>query len=176
VVAGEAGAGKTSLLRALLGLAPSAGRARVLGAPPGAPAALRRVGYGPQGREFAGAGRARELVRLLARVRGLAAPDAAAEDALERAGLDAGARRAAVAAGPEQARRVSLACGVLGDPDLLLLDDPWELPETLAEVARARARGAAVVVTARDPAPFAAALGRTLTLVDGVPAPAPSPA
>jgi hypothetical protein len=55
----------------------------------------------------------------------------------------------------------------MGDPDLLVLDDPWEFPETIAEIARARGRGAAVIATTREPARLAEALGRTMTLVDG---------
>ena len=50
-----------------------------------------------------------------------------------------------------------------------MLDDPWVLAETLAEIRAARARGAAVVVAARRPAGLAPALGRRVALVDGVP-------
>lgn len=171
LVSGAEGAGKTSLLRALLGLAPATGRIAVLGAAPGEPQALRRVGYGPQGRTFAGAVSARALVRALARVRDAGDPAAEAEAALGRAGVPDDARAwAGAERAPEEARRLSLACATCADPDLVLLDDPWELPEALAEIERARARGAVVLATTREPAGLAEALGRTLTLVDGAPA------
>ena len=168
LVAGAESSGKTSLLRGLLGLAPAGGDVRVLGAPPGDAAALRRVGYGPEGREFAGSLTAGELLGVIARLRG--AGREAVEHALGRAGLAGAARRRGTALGLEEARRLSLAAAVLGDPDLLVLDDPWEFPETAAEIARARARGAAVIATTREPASLAETLGRTLTLVDGKPA------
>jgi ABC-type multidrug transport system ATPase subunit len=165
LVAGAEASGKTSLLRGLLGLTPAGGSVRVLGAAPGDPAALRRVGYGPQGRDFPGLLTAGELLGALARLRG--APAGAVADALGRAGLPDGRRLRGAALGPEGARRLSLAAAVLGDPDLLVLDDPWEFPETLDAIAAARARGAAVIATTREPASLADALGRTLTLVDG---------
>ncbi len=170
LVAGAEASGKTSLLRGLLGLAPAGGDVRVLGAAPGDPAALRRVGYGPEGRDFAGSLTAGELLGALARLRGAARPADAVADALGRAGLAGAARRRGAAMGPEEARRLSLAAAILGDPELMVLDDPWEFPETIAEIGRARARGAAVIATTREPAAFADALGRTLALADGKPA------
>ena len=168
LVAGAESSGKTSLLRGLLGLAPAGGDVRVLGAPPGDAAALRRVGYGPEGRDFAGSLTAGELLGIIARLRG--AGREAVDDALVRAGLVGAARRRGTAMDLEEARRLSLAAGILADPELLVLDDPWEFPETAAEIARARGRGAAVIATAREPATLADALGNTLLLVDGRPA------
>lgn len=170
LVTGAEASGKTSLLRGLLGLAPAGGDVRVLGAAPGDPAALRRVGYGPEGRDFAGSLTAGELLGVLARLRGAARPSDAAADALGRVGLAGAARRRGSALTLEETRRLSLAAAILGDPELLVLDDPWEFAETGAEIARARARGAAVNATAREPAALADALGRTLVLVEGKPA------
>ncbi len=56
LVSGPSGAGKTSLLRGLLGLVPLAGEVRVPG----------RVGYGPQGGGFASGMRVDEAVRMIA--------------------------------------------------------------------------------------------------------------
>jgi len=170
LVTGAEASGKTSLLRGLLGLAPAGGEVRVLGAAPGDPAALRRVGYGPEGRDFAGSLTAGELLGVLARMRGAARPADAVADALGRAGLAGAARRRGSALSLEETRRLSLAAAILGDPELLVLDDPWEFAETAEEIARARARGAAAIATAREPAALVDALGRTLVLVDGKPA------
>ena len=65
-------------------------------------------------------------------------------------------------------RRLSLAMGIVGDPPLVVLDDPWVLSETLREIAAARARGAAVLVASQRPAGLAPALGRRIVLADGV--------
>ena len=64
-------------------------------------------------------------------------------------------------------RRLSLAMGIVGDPPLVVLDDPWVLSETLREIAaaRARARPCWWPLNARPARP---ALGRRIALADGV--------
>jgi ABC-type multidrug transport system ATPase subunit len=159
LVSGPAGAGKTSLLRGLLGLVPLAGEVQV-------PA---RVGYGPQGRGFASGLRVNEAIRMIAALRGAASPRATAEDALGRAGLQfvTGWRTSGLDA--EGWRRLSLALAIAGDPSLVVLDDPWALRDTLREIARARDRGAAVLAASSRPAGLAPALGRRLDMADGAP-------
>ncbi len=56
-----------------------------------------------------------------------------------------------------------------GDPPLVVLDDPWVLGDALREIARARGRGAAVLVASSRPAGLAPALGRRLDMADGAP-------
>lgn len=169
LVTGPAGSGKTSLLRGLLGLAAAGGAIRLLGGRPGAPAALRRVGYAPQGRPFAAGWRAREVATEAARARGVPDPAAAAADACARAGLtrvDAPVLTLDV----DDARRLTLACALTGRPDLLVLDDPFEFPEMRLEVSLARERGAGVLVACAEPGNLPALLGRTVTLAAGAPA------
>ena len=89
---------------------------------------------------------------------------------LEAAGLTYVARWRTSRLDAEGWRRLSLAVAVAGDPDLVLLDDPWVLRETIAAIQAARARGAAVVVAARRPAGLAPLLGRRIALREGVPA------
>lgn len=167
LVTGAEGSGKTSLLRAVLGLVVAGGDVTVLGGEPGDEDITRRVGYGPQGRTFAEGHPPGALVRLVTRLRGVG--ESAAEGALERAGIPTGRRRSRTL-DIEELRRVALACAVVGDPDLVVLDDPWEFPETVTEITRARERGAAVLVATHDPGGLPALLGRTLTLADGAPA------
>jgi ABC-2 type transport system ATP-binding protein len=166
LIAGDHGAGKTSVLRAVLGLAVASGDIAVFGSAPGTPAAAARTGYAPQGRFFMEGHSPAELVAVVAALRrGRRAPEEAAA-ALRRAGVAEPSRRARIA-DAEEARRVAFACAIAGDPDLIVLDDPWEFPETMTEIERARARGAAVLVATDEPAGFAALLGRSLVLVDG---------
>lgn len=170
VLAGPSGSGKTTALRGMLGLENATGEVSVLGAPAGDPAALARVGYAPQERP-AGAGlRVGELVGAVAGLRG--APSGEAATALRRAGLPAGvARRRVERLDVEESRRVALACAIAGAPMLLVLDDPWEFPETMRQIADARARGGGVLVATDDPAGFPRAVGPVVRLTaDGRPA------
>jgi ABC-type multidrug transport system ATPase subunit len=91
-----------------------------------------------------------------------------AEDALTRAGLPE-ERRGTRTLEIEEVRRTALACALAADPQLLVLDDPWEFVETEQEIARARGRGAAVIVASHEPGGFPAMLGRTLMLKEGRP-------
>jgi ABC-type multidrug transport system ATPase subunit len=120
---GPNGAGKTTTLRMLLGLVrPSGGRATVLGAPPGTPAAVAGTGALVEGPGFYPYLSGRDNLRVLARYRRL--PDPAADVALERVGLTdrGGDRFRSYSLGMKQ--RLGVASALLGDPELLVLDEP----------------------------------------------------
>jgi ABC-2 type transport system ATP-binding protein len=121
-VLGPNGAGKTTTIEILLGLRrPDAGQVRVLGRRPDAPATRGRVGamlqdaHAPEGLTVA------ELVGLVGRYYPYALP---VPEVLARAGLAArrGARVGELSGGQRQ--RLSFALAIVGDPDLLFLDEP----------------------------------------------------
>src|SRR5829696_8384779 len=120
---GPNGAGKTTTLRMLLGLVrPTSGSALVHGRPPGDPAAVARTGSLVEGPGFYPYLSGRENLRVLARYRGL--PDREVDRVLERVDLTArGADRfRSYSLGMKQ--RLGVAAALLGEPDLLVLDEP----------------------------------------------------
>jgi ABC-2 type transport system ATP-binding protein len=120
---GPNGAGKTTTLRMLLGLIrPTAGTATVLGEPPGSPAALRRVGSLVEGPGFYPYLSGRENLRVLGRYTGLG--DVAVEAALAQVDLTARAGDAYRSYSLGMKQRLGVAAALLGQPELLILDEP----------------------------------------------------
>ncbi len=122
---GPNGAGKSTTLRILVGLAsPDTGRAAVFGAPyPTLPNPGRRIGIllDASAQHFGRSGR--EALALSAFVMGL--PDQRADELLERVGLSkAEGRRRIGAYSLGMRQRLGIAHALLGDPDLLILDEP----------------------------------------------------
>jgi ABC-2 type transport system ATP-binding protein len=121
---GPNGAGKTTTLRMLLGLAaPSAGQALIDGRRYGELAQPRRVvGAVLESTGFHPGRRGRDHLRILARAGGF--PPERVEQVLDHVGLtEAGGRRVGgYSLGMRQ--RLSLAAALLGDPRVLILDEP----------------------------------------------------
>jgi ABC-2 type transport system ATP-binding protein len=120
---GPNGAGKTTTLRMLLGLVrPTSGVATVLGAAPGSPAGLARIGALIEGPGFYPYLSGRDNLRVLARYGDLS--DVAADAALAQVDLTdrGGDRYKSYSLGMKQ--RLGVAAALLGNPDLLILDEP----------------------------------------------------
>jgi ABC-2 type transport system ATP-binding protein len=120
---GPNGAGKTTTLRMLVGLVrPTSGSARVLGGRPGDPAVLRRIGALIEGPGFYPYLSGRDNLRVLARYNRLGG--AAVEQALDQVDLRVrgGDPFKSYSLGMKQ--RLGVAAALLGDPDLLILDEP----------------------------------------------------
>jgi ABC-2 type transport system ATP-binding protein len=120
---GPNGAGKTTTLRMLLGLVrPTSGRALVLGAGPGSPESLARVGALIEAPTFYPFLSGRDNLRVLARYSG--APEERIEVVLDEVDLVArgGDRFATYSLGMKQ--RLGIAAALLKDPELLILDEP----------------------------------------------------
>jgi ABC-2 type transport system ATP-binding protein len=124
---GPNGAGKTTTLRCLAGIiTPTAGRVRVGGIDlADSPVeAKRRLAFVPDEPQLFDYLTVEEHLRFVARVYGVADADARATPLLEELEL-AGKRRALpgeLSRGMRQ--KLAIACGLLHDPQVLLLDEP----------------------------------------------------
>ena len=162
-IAGPSGAGKSSLLLCLLGRLPvRAGEVRVLGRPPAR--ASRLLGYLPQQDlvDWRFPLTVAEAVMLgrygrLGRFRRPSSRDRALLSAcLAEVGLDRQAEWPVAELNVGQRRRALLARALVREPEVLLLDEPFQglnpptADELSALVRRLRQRGMTVLVATRD--------------------------
>lgn len=126
-VAGPNGSGKTTMIRCLLGLtAPTAGEAHVSETPSGSFGAAdrRRIGYMPQHTAVYEDLTVRENVAYFARLYGVEDRSTAVDRALSFVDLGGRADSRVASLSGGMIRRTSLACAIVHDPDLLVLDEP----------------------------------------------------
>src|SRR5262249_25958588 len=184
-VLGPNGTGKSTLIRAVLGLLPLvAGHASVLGRPPGE--ARGEIGYLPQRHGFDAGTRSRgvALVRPgLAGPRGGAPPPgprggggpaARADGVTALAGAPASARKPIGELSGGEQQRLLIAQALARRPRLLLLDEPLDsldLPNQAAVAALisriCRSEGVAVMMVAHDVNPILPYLDRGIYLGSG---------
>jgi ABC-2 type transport system ATP-binding protein len=121
---GPNGAGKSATIRMILGLdAPDAGTAHVGGRPYAElRAPLCEVGALLDAAALHPARRARDHLLWLAHANGL--PTRRVDELIELVGLDADARKPAAALSLGMRQRLGIAGALLGDPPVLLLDEP----------------------------------------------------
>jgi ABC-2 type transport system ATP-binding protein len=144
---GPSGSGKSTLMRSIVGVQRiSAGDVRVLGLPAGTRELRRRVGYMTQELSVYRDLSIRENLGYFGRL--LGAQPARTDEVIDQVDLgDVAARKVEMLSGGQQAR-VSLAVALLGDPQVLILDEPtvgldpllrrrlWRLFHELADAGR----------------------------------------
>jgi ABC-2 type transport system ATP-binding protein len=149
---GPSGGGKSTLMRAAVGVQRvDAGRITVLGRPAGSPDLRSRVGYRTQAPSVYNDLTVWENVHYFGRVLGVS--EAGVDEAIETVGLGGEAGQIADRLSGGQLARVALAMALLGEPEVLVLDEPtvgldpvlrrdlWDTFHTLA------GRGATLLVS-----------------------------
>ncbi len=149
---GPSGSGKTTLMRAIVGVqVVAAGTVTVLGHPAGSPRLRHKVGYVTQAPSVYADLTVRENARYFAGLYRLGA--SAADRAIETVGLTGHAGQLVANLSGGQRSRASLACAIVGRPEVLVLDeptvgqDPLLRDELWAHFRRLAAEGATVLVS-----------------------------
>ncbi len=124
---GPNGAGKTTSIKVLTGLiAASAGKARLFGKPVTDASARQKLGFLPENPYVYPYLTPKEFVSMSARLAGLSAGAARSRTLamLDRVGLLYAADRPARRLSKGMLQRTGLAAALVGDPELLILDEP----------------------------------------------------
>jgi len=126
LLAGHNGAGKTTLMKLMLGLTnPDQGNIRVMQHDPSQKSSVRersRLGFLPESVAFQSAMTGRQVLEFYARLNGSALKQC--QQLLERVGLEQAADNRVQTYSKGMRQRLGLAQALLGDPGLLLLDEP----------------------------------------------------
>lgn len=126
---GPNGAGKTTTVKILLGLTHATeGTARVDGLPVSDPESRRRVGYLPEGHKIPGYLTARQAMSIFGRMSGMETADIArrTDELLERVKLSQWRDIRVKKFSKGMTQRLGLACALIHDPKVLLLDEPTD--------------------------------------------------
>ncbi|TDT40173.1 Cu-processing system ATP-binding protein [Halospina denitrificans] len=152
---GHNGAGKSTAMKLILGiLSPSSGQVRVFGEDPRGPDSGRlrfQLGYLPENVSFYDNLSGREVLAYFARLKRVSPGEV--DRLLTRVGLDHAARRRVRTYSKGMRQRLGLAQALLGEPRLLLLDeptaglDPMATRDVYSTIDELRARGTAVIVS-----------------------------
>lgn len=175
---GPNGAGKTTTFELLLDLTrPTEGRVEVLDGPPSR--ARGRIGAMLQSAGLPDQVTVRELVRLIGRSYPSAVPT---DEVLQRVNLTARATRTVTTLSGGERQRLLLALALIGEPELLLLDEPTAAMDVVSRRsfwAQARAavgHGATILFATHDMTEAQTVADRILVvargrlLADGTPA------
>lgn len=169
LLSGSNGSGKTTLLRCIAGLARHSGEILLDGWPCGRSVTSRAgLGYLPQAPGFPAWATGREVLDLFAQLRGRMRNPADVPDGFLPP-LDRPVRQ--LSGGMRQ--RIAIAAALLGEPRLLLLDEPEaNLDEDgraglAAIVSSVGTRGVSVLFATPSPDDLAGLADRTIRLIDG---------
>lgn len=124
---GPNGAGKTTTIKMLTGLiAPTSGRATILGKDVPSPEAMGSVGFLPENPYVYPYLTPREFVSLCGRLNGMSGPGLrkAVEAVIERVGIAYAIDRPVRALSKGMLQRTGLAAALVHNPELLILDEP----------------------------------------------------
>lgn len=162
-IAGANGTGKSTLLRCVAGLwPPDAGDIELFGASVvWQPSARRRLGYAPDVFAPFPALSVLEMLRLVAALKQARPPS---DEQCARLGADEFLQQPVAALSAGQQRRAALLAALIGDPWLLVLDEPTNgldaagVEQLVALLAERRRRDQATLLVTHDPS-FADAVG-----------------
>lgn len=169
---GPSGSGKTTLIRSIVGVQRiRGGRVTVLGLPAGDPELRARTGYVSQAPSIYADLTVAENVRYFASVVGAGA--GAVDRVIEEVGLTGAGHQVVHTLSGGQHSRASLACALVGDPELLVLDEPTVgqdpvLREELWGAFRRRAQAGATVLVSSHVMDEANRCDRLLLIRQGV--------
>jgi ABC-2 type transport system ATP-binding protein len=168
---GPSGCGKSTLMRALVGVqAQVSGSLTVLGEPAGSASLRHRIGYVTQAASVYDDLSVEENLRFFAGVLGVSSGRAG--EVLETVDLVAQRSQVVHSLSGGQRSRVSLAVALLGEPDLLVLDEPTVgldpvLREQLWSTFHALADAGAAVIVSSHVMDEAERCDRLLLMRDG---------
>jgi Cu-processing system ATP-binding protein len=172
---GHNGAGKTTIMKLMLGLIrPTSGRIDVLGDDPAAGefSARQKLGYLPENVSFNASLTGRETLSFYARLK--RQPANAVSALLDRVGLANAADRRIGAFSKGMRQRLGLAQALLGEPRVLLLDEPTTgldpaLRLTFYDmIEELRARGATVLISSHTLTELEERAGRVIIMNRGI--------
>lgn len=168
--------GKTTVVKALLSICrPTSGRIARLGAPWSHRSTLERVGYVHESQSFPRYLSAGGLLQLYGALANLAPADVEqrSTEMLERFGLSDRANEPIARYSKGMLQRLALAQALLGDPELLVLDEPSEGMDLIARrllrdtILQTRSAGKTVLLVSHALADVAELCDRVLVLRSG---------
>ena len=174
IVVGPNGAGKSTLLRVVAGVErPAAGVVTIgdLDVWRSEAEARRHLAFVPEHPELTPYASIADVLSLVARLRG--APASSVANALDRVGLLEAAWHTVRELSMGQRRRALFATALIGDPRVVVLDEPLETMDHAMRdlicdwVRRRRIAGATILIATHDLQPFAADVDAAIVIRDG---------